>query len=129
MKMRGMGRTGVSLSPITFGAMRIEGGQSTDGICRPLLYALEKGINCIDTARAYGESEEIVGKTLRAFGGPKPFIASKVAPLASGDWRHYVPLEKSFTPQSIQSSVETSLGELQVDYVDLLLIHWPNSKM
>jgi len=123
MKMRSMGRTGVSLSPITFGAMRVESGQLVDNISRPLLYALEKGINCIDTARAYGKSEEIVGKTLRAFGGPKPFIASKIAPLPSGDWRHYVPLEKSFTLQSIRSSVDTSLGVLGVEVIDLIQLH------
>jgi aryl-alcohol dehydrogenase-like predicted oxidoreductase len=119
-----MGRTGVSLTPITFGAMRVESGQVVDNISRPLLYALEKGINCIDTGRAYGKSEEIVGKTLRAFsGGPRPFIASKIAPLPTGDWRHYVPLEKSFTRQSIHESVETSLGALGVEVIDLIQLH------
>ena len=85
--------------------------------------ALEQGVNSIDTARAYGESEEIVGRTLKKFKGPRPFIATKVAPLPTGNWRYYIPLEQAFTPKSMRESVEQSLKDLQVDCLDLLYLH------
>jgi aryl-alcohol dehydrogenase-like predicted oxidoreductase len=103
--------------------MEISRGLGPDGTSPALLRALEAGVTVIDTARAYGGSEGVVGRTLRAFGGPAPFLATKVAPLPTGDWRHYIPLERAFTPQSIRESVETSLRELGVERIDLLQLH------
>ncbi|MGB0499838.1 MAG: aldo/keto reductase, partial [Acidimicrobiales bacterium] len=81
------------------------------------------GVNFIDTARNYGESERIVGQTLKQWQGERPFIASKVKPRDVGNWRFYVPLEEQFTPESIRKSVETSLRTLNVDCIDLMQLH------
>lgn len=121
MENRLFGNTGFKTTPIGFGAMRIK--DNGFGISEPLLYALEKGINFVDTARNYGESERIVGKTLKEFGGTRPFIASKIKPLDITNWRFPVPLEEQFTPQSIRESVETSLKMLDVDCIDLIQLH------
>lgn len=121
MEKRSFGNTGYQTTPIAFGAMRIIGNER--GISEPLLYALEKGINFIDTARNYGESEQIVSKTLKEWSGDRPFIATKIKPLDITNWRFYVPLEEQFTPASITESVETSLRTLDIECIDLIQMH------
>ena len=67
MTPRPFGTTGSLLSPIAFGAKRITA--DADGTSSVLRHALERGITAIDTARNYGDSEAIVGRTLRAWRG------------------------------------------------------------
>jgi|SRR5680860_164019 len=121
MEKRHFGKTGFMTTPIAFGAMRITANKK--GISETLLDALEKGINFIDTARNYGESERIVGATLKEWNGERPFIATKVKPRDITNWRFFVPLEEQFTPESITESVETSLKTLGVDCLDLVQLH------
>ena len=121
MILRPFGSTGALLSPITFGAMRIVADRG--GASSVLLHALEQGVTSIDTARNYGESEAIVGHTLREWTGPRPFIATKIKPLDVFNWRFAVPIEEQFTPASIVESVETSLRELGVEQIDFLQLH------
>ncbi|MEM1445006.1 MAG: aldo/keto reductase [Planctomycetota bacterium] len=121
MQTRPFGKTGFQTTPVAFGAMRIT--EDAQGISQALLNALEKGVNFIDTARNYGESERIVGQTLKQWNGERPFIASKVKPRDISNWRFYVPLEEQFTPSSIRASVETSLKTLGVDCIDLMQLH------
>ena len=79
--------------------------------------ALRLGYRHIDTARKYG-TERGVGDGIRASGVPREevFLTTKVS-------------HENLRPADFARSVETSLGELQVDYVDLLLIHWPNPQI
>jgi len=79
--------------------------------------ALRLGYRHLDTARKYG-TERGVGDGIRASGVPRSeiFLTTKVS-------------HEDLRPADFARSVETSLGELQVDYVDLLLIHWPNPKI
>jgi aryl-alcohol dehydrogenase-like predicted oxidoreductase len=121
MQLRPFGATGFSTTPIAFGAMRITADDS--GVSPVLLHALDRGINFIDTARNYGESEAVVGRTLREWKGPRPFLATKVKPRDITNWRFYAPLEEQFTPASIVESVETSLRTLRVDCIDFLQLH------
>ena len=121
MTLRPFGATGFSTTPIAFGAMRITANAA--GVSPVLLHALERGINFIDTARNYGESEAIVGRTLREWRGSRPFIATKIKPRDITNWRSYVPIETQFTPDSIIASVETSLRTLGVECVDFLQLH------
>lgn len=123
MEQRLLGSTGVSVSVVTYGAMRIQPQDVEGGVSKSLLHALEHGVTCVDTAAAYGGSEEVVGNTLRAFGGQRPFVATKVMPLPTGNWRHYVPIDQAFTPQSIEAGVEQSLRALRVDVIDLVQLH------
>ena len=75
--------TGDSLSVLGFGAMGFAGWfgaiDDNDAI-RSLHTVLELGVNVIDTARAYGRSEQVVGAALRAWSGPRPFVATKIQP-------------------------------------------------
>jgi 2,5-diketo-D-gluconate reductase B len=79
--------------------------------------ALRLGYRHIDTARKYG-TERGVGDGIRASGVPREeiFLTTKVS-------------HESLRPADFARSVETSLSELQVDYIDLLLIHWPNRQI
>jgi methylglyoxal reductase len=75
--------TGDELSVLGFGAMGMAGwfGEVDDrDAIRALHTALDLGVNVIDTARAYGRSEQVVGTGLRAWSGQKPFVASKIQP-------------------------------------------------
>ncbi|MCU0785777.1 MAG: aldo/keto reductase [Verrucomicrobia bacterium] len=121
MQPRRFGSTGLKTTPTAFGAMRLTANDA--GFSPVLLHALECGINFIDTARNYGESEAIVGRTLREWRGTRPFIATKVKPRDITNWRFYVPLETQFTPESITASVETSLRTLGVDCLDFVQLH------
>ncbi|MFD2256911.1 aldo/keto reductase [Luteolibacter algae] len=121
MPKRPFGSTELSFNPIAFGAMRIR--PDSNGISRPLLHALEAGMDFIDTARNYGESEAVVAATLREWKGEKPFIATKVKPKDISNWRFPVPIHEQFTPESIRKSVETSLRTLGREHLDLIQLH------
>lgn len=124
MKFRRYGANGPDVSELTFGAMGIRHDTSlVDGVSGSLLLALENGVNLIDTARIYPGSEEIVARTLGAWTGARPFISTKVAPLDRSGFRFGGPLEQFYTPQSIRASIETSLGALGVDRIDIIHMH------
>jgi 2,5-diketo-D-gluconate reductase B len=93
-----------------FGTSPLTGGLSADTV----VAALKAGYRHIDTARKYG-TERAVGEALRVSGVPRNdiFLTTKVSHenLRAGDFA---------------KSVDESLAALGVDYVDLLLVHWPN---
>ncbi|MBT3810947.1 MAG: aldo/keto reductase [Rhodospirillaceae bacterium] len=78
-----------------------------------ILHALNCGYRHIDTARKYG-TEQWVGEGIRASGVPREeiWVTTKVT-------------EENAKADDFARSVETSLDTLGLDYVDLLLIHWP----
>ena len=80
---------------------------------RLIAHALQCGYRHLDTARKYG-SEAWVGEGMRASGLPREdiWVTTKVT-------------EENATADDFARSLETSLQTLGLDYVDLLLIHWP----
>lgn len=80
-------------------------------------HALDRGYRHIDTARKYG-TEQWVGEAVRASGVPREniWITTKVT-------------EENAKADDFARSVETSLKTLDLDYVDLLLIHWPQPRV
>jgi len=109
MKYRILGKTGLQVSQLGFGGIPIIplSFPQADSCIRK---ALELGINFIDTARAYKDSEEKIGKTLKALGmeREKIILATKAIPKS---------------PESVLQSLEESLKLLQVDYIDLFQLH------
>jgi aryl-alcohol dehydrogenase-like predicted oxidoreductase len=86
--------------------------------------ALEMGINFIDTAPAYGKgtAEEIVGKAIKEHGNrQKIIIATKCGLNQETD-----NVFRDSSRASIIKEVEDSLRRLQVDYIDLYQVHWPD---
>ena len=77
--------------------------------------ALEGGVNTLDTARAYGDSELVIGRFLKQWQGQRPNIITKVPKLQGNSPRE---LEKFAT-----ESVELSLERLGVNKVDGIMLH------
>jgi aryl-alcohol dehydrogenase-like predicted oxidoreductase len=126
MKYRPLGRTGISVSEIGFGAWGIGGrtagttsyGDTEDKTSlAALVRALDEGITFFDTSSAYGNghSEELIG---RAFAGRRQrvVIATKAGYEA---WDR----PPDFSPQAIRQSADRSLKRLQTDYIDLFQLH------
>jgi 2,5-diketo-D-gluconate reductase B len=80
-------------------------------------YAIQSGYRLIDTARKYG-TEEKVGEGIRASGIAREelWVTTKVTELDARE-------------VDFLRSAETSLKAMQLDYVDLLLVHWPQPKV
>ncbi len=95
---------------------------------RSVLAYLEEGGNLIDTAREYGESEALLGQTLREWTGEPPVVATKI--LSHGPrerWGRPLPVDTVFPRGSIRTSLEQSLRELGREHVELAQLHlyWP----
>jgi aryl-alcohol dehydrogenase-like predicted oxidoreductase len=129
MEYRTLGRTGISVSVIGFGAWAIGGNKFGNSYgatndresAKAIAKAIEMGCNFFDTADAYGHghSEEILGA---AFKGKrdKIIIASKVG----GDF-YKSPTRMNFDPEYITFALEKSLKRLDTDYIDLYQLHNP----
>lgn len=121
------------VSKLGYGAMGLAGwfeNHSEKEMEYSVINALEKGVNFIDTARAYGDSEKIICNALKQWSGEKPFIASKVESLGSDNMRWGIPsnVNETFPKGHIRKSTETSLKTLGLEQLDLLQLHlyWPN---
>jgi aryl-alcohol dehydrogenase-like predicted oxidoreductase len=133
MKYRTLGRTGIEISEIGYGAWGIGGAQWTGGddgeARRALNLAIDQGVNFIDTALAYGEghSERLVGEVARSR-KERIYIASKVPP-KNREWpARDVPLREVFTYDYIIECTEQSLRNLGVEAIDLQQLHvWNDS--
>ena len=100
---------------MNYGIANRDGKPSEEKSFSILQAALEGGITCLDTARAYGDSEEVIGRFLKQYKGEKPAIVTKVRKLEGSTPRE---LEKFVT-----DSIETSLEKLGVNKVDAVMLH------
>lgn len=128
MRYRPLGRGDLSVSEIGYGAWGIGEagwvGASEEESLRALHRALDLGVNFIDTARGYGESERIVGQVVRERAGDEVLVATKVPPL-NGIWPAPDGLDpaETFPGTHIRQSVETSLRASGLDHFDVLQFH------
>jgi aryl-alcohol dehydrogenase-like predicted oxidoreductase len=129
MKYRLLGRTGIQVSEIGYGAWGIGGkqwmGGSDDESIRALRRAMELGVNFIDTALAYGDghSEKLAGKAVRE-GQHRIHLASKIPP-KNRLWpaQPGIGIESVFPYEYILRCTEDSLRNLKVDTLDLQQLH------
>jgi aryl-alcohol dehydrogenase-like predicted oxidoreductase len=129
MRTRTLGRTGLEVSELGYGAWGIGQlewiGAEDDESLRALRCAIELGVTFIDTALAYGagHSEELVGRVLRDSPGTVR-VATKVPP-RNGEWpaRAGVPVEQVFPGDWIVECTERSLRNLGVEAIDLQQLH------
>jgi len=128
MRYRELGRTGLSVSEIGYGAWGIGGsmwiGADERESVRALHRAIELGVTFIDTARGYGESERIVGGVLRDHAGEGLVVATKIPPRnriwpAPGG----VDPSEAFPGSHIRESLETSLRASGLDSFDVVQFH------
>ena len=135
MHYRPLGKTGLPVSEIGFGAWGIGGsgwiGAQEDESVRALHRAIELGVNFIDTARGYGESERIVGQVVREHRGDPLYVATKVPP-KNRIWPapDGVDPAETFPGDHIRASLETSLRVSGLEAFDLLQFHvWSDEWM
>lgn len=128
MHYRSLGRTGLQVSEIGYGAWGIGGsmwiGAEEDESVRALHRAIELGINLIDTARGYGDSERIVGQVVREHAGQELYVATKVPP-NNGAFPAPSGLDPmlAFPGAHIRESVRTSLKASGLEAFDVLQFH------
>lgn len=106
MKKRRLGKTNIMVSEVGFGGIPIQRitQREADEVIR---FAVDKGVNFIDTARGYGISEEYIGNSLLGI-REKVYIASK---------------SMSRTKDAMKDDIEKSLKNLRTDYIDLYQLH------
>ncbi len=123
MHYRPLGRTGIKVSPYALGTLMFAssiGNADHEDSIRVIHKALDAGINFVDTADAYGDSEEVVGKALKGR-RDSVVLATKVSRPMGDD-----PNQQGASRRWIVTAVENSLRRLQTDYIDLYQIHRPD---
>lgn len=100
------------------------GGSIENDSIKAIHQALDLGVNLIDTAPAYGKgiSEKIVGKALKQYGRRDQLIIATKAGLSQKGEGVF----RDSRRESLNRELESSLKLLQVDYIDLYQIHWPD---
>jgi L-galactose dehydrogenase len=120
MQYRQLGRTGLNVSTLSFGASPLGGAfravDEAEGI-RTVHAALDLGINFIDTSPFYGatKSETVLGKALRGIPRDRYFLGTKVGQYGEGDF--------DFSAGRVVRSLDESCARLGVDYIDILQCH------
>lgn len=130
MRYRFLGKTGLEVSEIGYGAWGIGGawwgGPQDDSALKSLHRAFELGLNFVDTAYVYGDghSERLIAKALKSWSGRQIYVASKVPPKNYG-WpaNPKTPLPEAFPADWITSCTERTLKNLNVETLDLQQLH------
>ncbi len=136
MHYRTLGKTGLQVSEIGFGAWGIGKsgwvGAEDDESLRALHRAIDLGLNVIDTAYGYGEghSERLIGQVLRER-SEQVYVATKIPP-KNRQWpaAHTTPVEDTFPGVYIREYTERSLRNLGVEALDVQQFHvWSDTWM
>ncbi len=125
---RPLGSTGLLVSPLGLGTVKLGRDQGVkypsgfkipdDGEAKMLLkLSRDLGINLIDTAPAYGRSEERLGPLLRGHRQDWVIVSKVGEEFDNGVSRH------DFSGAHTRRSVERSLQRLETDFIDLVLVH------
>lgn len=125
---RPLGKTGIEISPLGLGTVKFGRNEKVkyptafdlpdeDALAELLSLAKSQGINLLDTAPAYGLSEQRLGRLLS---GQRAdwVIVGKAGENFTDGVSHY-----DFSPDAVRQQVENSLKDLKTDYIDVLLLH------
>ncbi len=119
MQYRRLGRTNLRVSLLGLGS----GGRSRlgqahgldqDAVTRIVRQALDQGVNVIDTAPAYGRSEELLGSALDGVPRDQYILGTKMLPVENDVMQ---------PAEALRASLENSLRLLRIDHVDVLYLH------
>ena len=117
MKQRTLGNTGLKVSELSLGGGQFYSGSTVEQVRDVIQTAFSAGINYIDTAAGYGDSERLLGQALADIDHPC-IISTKLG----GYPQPFDPRN----PEVLHTSVEHSLQLLHRDYIDILMIHEPD---
>ncbi|MDH6180036.1 aryl-alcohol dehydrogenase-like predicted oxidoreductase [Microbacteriaceae bacterium SG_E_30_P1] len=122
MQYRPLGRTGITVSRYGLGTLMFATRMGNDPAesARIIHAAMDAGINLIDTADAYGDSEEVVGKALVGR-RDDVVLATKVGMPLDQDSNH-----QGGSRRWITTAIENSLRRLGTDYIDIYQLHRPD---
>jgi L-galactose dehydrogenase len=120
MEYRTLGKTGLQVSALSFGASSLGGvfkAVDESVAIRSVYTALDLGINYIDVAPYYGltKAETVLGKALRSVQRDKYYLATKIGRFGQAEF--------DFSAGRTLRSVDESLARMGVDYVDVLQAH------
>jgi aryl-alcohol dehydrogenase-like predicted oxidoreductase len=126
MKTRPLGRTGLQVSILSFGASSLGGVfhavEEADAI-RAVHAALDLGINYFDVAPAYGgtRSEAVLGKALRGIPRDRYFLSTKIGKYTNPE--KYGDDTLDYSRERTRRSIDESAARLGTDYFDIIHIH------
>ena len=133
---RRLGTSDLTITTVGFGAWAVGGGgwafgwgpQDDEQSIAAIRYAIERGINWIDTAAVYGlgHSEEVVRRALEGIApADRPYIFTKCG-LVWDDADRMAPPRQVLRPETIRAECDASLRRLGVERIDLYQFHWPD---
>jgi aryl-alcohol dehydrogenase-like predicted oxidoreductase len=132
MKYTTIQNTDIKVSKICLGTMTF-GQQNTESEAHQQLnYAVDKGVNFIDTAEMYsvpgreetqGSTEKYIGTWLQRQKRENLVVATKITGPSSG--LSYIRDSMGFSNEAIDDALEKSLKRLRTDYIDVYQLHWP----
>ncbi len=133
MKYTNLPGTDIKVSKICLGSMTWGQQNSEAEGHKQMDYALERGVNFIDTAEMYstparketqGNTEKIIGTWFKNTGNrEKVVLASKIA--GPGNAVAHIRPNLGFNKAALTEAIDASLKRLQTDYIDLYQLHWP----
>jgi len=118
----------IDVSAMTIGSMVIAqdnfGDQASKDFIDTVHILVERGVNIIDTAPRYGNgtSEKVVGQALKGLDRSKVLVATKFGSYRS--FRHYGLCDARYG--TVMREAQSSLLNLQTDYIDIFINHWPD---
>ena len=130
MKTRKLGNSSLNLTTVGIGTWPMAGSgrtgwgpQDDQDSITSIRRGLERGINWIDTAPNYGlgHSEEVVGMVIKGI-SPKPIISTKCLFMWKPDGTLVMRLDR----ERVRIQCENSLKRLNIDTIDMYMIHWPD---
>jgi aryl-alcohol dehydrogenase-like predicted oxidoreductase len=125
-----LGRTGLEVTKLGYGAMEIRGPRVWSG--RPLTddqadqilnAVLDSGINFIDTSYDYGRSEEFIGRFISK--RRQEYILATKCGCTFVDCGDHDDTPHVWTRENLLHNIDTSLSRMRTDYIDLLQLHGP----
>ncbi|GLY37000.1 aldo/keto reductase [Amycolatopsis sp. NBRC 101858] len=122
MQYRTLGRTGIKVSPYALGTLMFATsmGNAPEDSARVLHRALDAGLNVLDTADAYGDSEDVVGIALEGRRDDVVLATKFGRPTGEN------PNHQGASRRWIVTAIENSLRRLRTDHIDLYQLHRPD---
>jgi len=118
MRKRTLGRTNLAVTELSLGGLFVSSfGAAYEQSKQAVLRSLELGVNYIDTAPTYFDSEEVLGRALSGVDTPY-YLSTKIG----GRLDPFLPQD----PDCLRRSVEESLSRLKRDRLDILMVHEPD---
>ncbi len=118
MEMRQLGKTDMRVSVLGFGGVQIGSNSSLTDVEQLLGSALDAGLNVIDTAECYDDSEEMIGKAV-AERRSDYYLFTKCGHAVGEE----LPNLPDWDPRLLEASIDRSLRRLRTDHLDLIQLH------